>query len=86
MKKLNRIPLPGDYIRTTSERFGSKVWRGRIRRQDSITEMYLIEWAYCGGLPTDICTWVFSDDMAIVRRPKARETRYCDECERFEEL
>jgi hypothetical protein len=59
----------GDYIKTISDRFGDQ-WKGRIRRQDSVTEMYLIEWDYCGGFPTDICTWVFWDDIALTRKGK----------------
>ena len=64
-----RIPQPNDYIKTVSDRFLCQ-WRGKIRRQCGVTGMYLIEWRYAGGLPTDICTWVFDSDISVVRRPK----------------
>lgn len=60
----------GDYIKTISDRFNSQ-WRGKIRRQDSVTEMYLIEWSYCEGLSTEICTWVFEKDIALTRKGKS---------------
>ena len=68
--KTKRVPIAGDYIKTISDRFTNGPWRGKIRRQDVLTEMYLIEWAYSGGLPTDICTWVFADDLRVTRRLK----------------
>ena len=61
-------PNAGDYIKTVSDRFNA-VWRGKVRRS-SDSGMYLIEWSFCGGLPTDICTWVSDTDIAIVRRAK----------------
>ena len=39
-------------------------WRGKVRRIDLGNTMALIEWTYCGGFPTDICTWVSFDDIA----------------------
>lgn len=65
-----RTPQTNDYIKTISKQFKS-TWRGKIRRaSDMDNNMYLIEWSYCGGLPTDICTWVFDTDIKVVRRPK----------------
>jgi hypothetical protein len=71
-----RIPQAGDYIKTVNkESFGS-TWRGKIRRHNGFDDfiipptMYLIEWSYMGGLPTDICTWVLRDDIVVTRRPK----------------
>lgn len=64
-----RTPQANDYIKTVSDRFKTQ-WKGKIRRQDTVTGMYLIEWSYCGELPTDICTWVFDTDIAITKRPK----------------
>lgn len=69
--KTARIPQANDYIKTAGDRFRKEVWRGKIRRKDEVTGMYLIEWNYCGGLPTDICTYVFEKDLVIVRRPKS---------------
>jgi hypothetical protein len=58
---------PNDKIKTVSKRF-EKQWKGKIRRQDNVTKMYLIEWDYCGGFPTDICTWVFESDIALLNK------------------
>lgn len=67
---IHKVPQAGDYIKTVSERFG-KEWRGKIRRRSDMENgMYLIEWSYAGGLPTDICTWIFDDDFVITRKNK----------------
>lgn len=72
---MNKVPQIGDHIRTTSDRFKTE-WRGKIRRYDNTTGAYLIEWAYCGGLPTDICTWVSPEDIRITRRPKLPKSEF----------
>lgn len=59
---------PNDCIKTTSDRFEGKPWRGKIRRIDY--EMALIEWRYAGDNPTDICTWVYLSEIKVTRKAK----------------
>jgi hypothetical protein len=46
-------------------------WRGKIRRFDECRAYALIEWSYCGKLPTDICTWFSVGDLTE-RKPQPR--------------
>lgn len=71
---MKRTPQTGDYIKTVHPYFQKGPWRGKIRRASESGQTYLIEWRYCGGLPTDICTHVFDSDIEVVRRPKVRKT------------
>lgn len=73
-----RTPTVGDYVKTVSDRFTGQ-WKGKVRRgSDLCNNMYLIEWSYCGGLPNDICTWVFNEDIKITRRLKPKFTKEID--------
>ena len=62
-----RIPQAGDYIKTTSNRFNAE-WKGKIKREEY--DMVLVEWRYCGGLPTYVHTWVFKNEIKITKRIK----------------
>lgn len=62
-------PHVGDYIKTISGHFKTQ-WKGKIRREDDITGMYLVEWSYTGGLRTDLCTWVFDSDIKVTRKSR----------------
>ena len=60
-------PDVGDYVKV-AQGYGRKPWKGRVRRFNE--RMALIEWSYCGGLPTDICTWVFTTKLHVFVRTK----------------
>jgi hypothetical protein len=60
----------GDYIKTNFDesRGISDTWKGKIRRLSECSA--LIEWSFCGSLPTDICTNVMFEELVLTKKGK----------------
>lgn len=67
MKRSKKLEV-GDYVKTnfSTDRNITEIWRGKIRRLDECSA--LIEWSYCGGLPTDICTHVLLPELTLTKK------------------